>query len=273
MLKKWMLALLVSSIAIGACSATDKGAGTAAPVPDKSGAGIAADPATETIRKALLKYVPGLKIDAIAPAPMPGYYQIIAGGQLAYVSTDGKYLMHGDLISLDNGRTISDDAWASYRKAELAKVPQAQRIVFAPAHPKYRVTVFTDVTCAYCRALHQQIAEFNKAGIEVDYLAWPREGIVTTAGRDTPTYTEMVSVWCAADRNAAFTAAKQDKPPKPATCANPVKAQFEMGERLGITGTPMVIADDGSVVGGYVTPEKLLQILQDPKNHRMPEAP
>ncbi len=261
MFKKWMLVLLASGIALGACAATDQ---SAAP---------AADPAAETVRKSLLKHVPGLKIDSITPAPMPGYYQIIAGGQLAYASADGKYLMHGDLIDIQTDRTLSDDAWASYRKAELAKVPQSQRIVFAPAHPKYRVTVFTDVTCAYCRALHQQIAEFNKAGIEVDYLAWPREGIVTTAGRDTPTYTEMVSVWCAADRNAAFTAAKQDKPPKPATCVNPVKAQFEMGERLGITGTPMVIADDGSVVGGYMTPEKLLQILQDPKNHRMPEAP
>ncbi|HEY4090118.1 MAG TPA: thioredoxin fold domain-containing protein, partial [Luteibacter sp.] len=71
-----------------------------------------------------------------------------------------------------------------------------------------------------------------------------------------------VSVWCASDRKAAFTAAKQGHAPKPATCTNPVKDQFDLGLKLGVTGTPMIIGPDGSTLGGYVTPEQLLQALQ-----------
>ena len=112
--------------------------------------------------------------------------------------------------------------------------------------------------------MHEHIADFNKAGFAVEYLAWPREGVNTTAGRPTPTYSEMVSVWCAADRKAAFTEAKQGHAPKALTCTNPVKDEFELGVRLGVTGTPTIITQDGRVLGGYITAQ---QALDDLKKH------
>jgi len=189
---------------------------------------------------------------------------VISAGQLIYVSADGKYLLNGDLIDLGRKRNLSEAGWAAFRRAELAKVPTSERIVFAPAHPKYTVTVFTDVTCGYCRALHESIAAYNKEGIAVEYLAWPREGVVNASGHPTATYTEMVSVWCAADRNASLTAAKHDHVPKPATCVNPVKQQYELGLRLGIDamGTPAVFAEDGSMIGGYLPPADMLNAVE-----------
>ncbi|HEX7817667.1 thioredoxin fold domain-containing protein [Dyella sp.] len=223
---------------------------------------LAADDATEAVvRKAVLSLAPDISIDRIEPAQLPGFYQVIASGQMVYVSNDGKYLLNGDLLDLANKKSISEKAWADFRKTQLAKVPQSQRIVFAPANPKYHVTVFTDVNCGYCRALHEHIADFNKAGIAVEYVAWPREGVTSTSGQPTATYTEMVSVWCAADPKMAFTEAKQGKAPKAATCNNPVKDEFELGMKLGVTGTPTIVADDGRVVGGYVTPEQLIKAL------------
>lgn len=248
MFKQWLLALCVSGFALSACAAPDNAAGTPESV----------------VRKAVLSFAPKVTIDSVRPAPFAGFYQVIASGHLVYVSADGKYMLNGDLVDLASRRNVSQDAWAAFRKAELAKLPPGQGIVFAPPNPKYKITVFTDVNCAYCRAFHAHIAEINKEGIAVEYLAWPREGLTTTSGRDTPTYTEMVSVWCAADRKAAFTAAKQGQAPKPASCASPVKDQFNLGVRLGVDGTPTVIAPDGRVLGGFVPPDKLLRLLQDP---------
>jgi len=213
-------------------------------------------------RDALTGFAPKVQIDSVKPAPIPGYYQVIASGQMVYVSADGKYMFSGSLIDLNSRTDLSDADWAGFRKAELAKVPDAQKIVFAPANPKHTVTVFTDVTCGYCRELHKHIEELNKAGIAVKYLAWPREGVVTTAGRDTPTYTQMVSVWCAADRKASFTAAIIDgRDPKPATCPNTVKQDFDLGLKLGVSGTPAVIAEDGTLIGGYLTPAQMSHAL------------
>jgi thiol:disulfide interchange protein DsbC len=249
MLKNWLLAVCVGGFALSACAAGDSGVASTQQAP-------------AAVRQALQKFAPGLQVDEIAPAPLPGFYQVIAAGQMVYVSNDGKYMLHGDLVELADRRNLGDAAWAKFRKAALSAVSADQRIVFAPPHPKYRVTVFTDVTCPYCRVLHEHMDAFNKEGIAVDYLAWPREGLTTTSGRPTPTYTEMVSIWCAADRGAAFTAAKEGHAPKPATCTNPVKSQFDLGVKLGVTGTPTIITEDGTVIGGYLTPEQMLEAVR-----------
>ena len=220
--------------------------------------------ADKAIRAAIGSFGPNVKIESIAPSPLPGFYRVIAEGQMVYVTADGKYLINGDLIDIGQRRSLNDAPWAAFRKAQLATVPSSQRIVFAPPHPKTTLTVFTDVNCGFCRRLHEHIADFMKAGIAVEYLAWPREGTVTTAGRPTPTYAEMVSVWCAADRKDAFTAAKEGLAPKPATCDNPVKAQYELGQRLGVTGTPTIFTPDGRMLGGYVTAD---QVLDDLRRH------
>ncbi|GGY14959.1 hypothetical protein GCM10008098_02280 [Rhodanobacter panaciterrae] len=254
MLKKLLLALCIGSFSLSACAAESGAAPVVAPTITPA--------AVQMVQQAIKGLSANIQVDSIDPAPMPGFYQVIAGGQMVYVSTDGKYLMHGDLIDLGKHQNLGDAAWSRFRKDELAKVPASQRIVFAPAHPKYTVTVFTDVNCGFCRALHEHVAEFNKAGIAVEYLAWPREGVTSTSGRPTPTYTEMVSVWCASDRKAAFTAAKEGHAPKAATCTNPVEDQFNLGLKLGVNGTPTIIGPDGSTLGGFVTPDQLLQALQ-----------
>src|SRR5690606_41578102 len=93
----------------------------------------------------------------------------------------------------------------AYRRKVRAGVPKEERIVFAPANPAYTVTVFTDVECGYCRRMHEQIAEYNRQGIAVEYLAFPRMGMASQDFRD------MVSVWCAPPRPRALTDANSGR--------------------------------------------------------------
>lgn len=254
MSKKFWLMLCASVLAMQAGAAL-AAATVSTPPP-------AANTPEAVVRQTLLKLVPRAKIEQVTPSPLPGFYQVIASGHLVYISSDGKYVINGEVIDAAKGNSLTDDAWAAYRKAELAKVPVSDRIVFAPPNPKYTVTVFTDVTCPYCRVLHEQIKDFNKEGIAVQYLAWPRAGVTGDDGKPTATYKEMVSIWCAADRNDAFTLAKQGHDPKPADCKNPVKDQFDLGLRLGVTGTPAVYAEDGTQIGGYLSPQDMLKAVQ-----------
>ncbi len=217
----------------------------------------AAEPAADAAaRNALHVLVPQAKIDVIEAAPMPGYRQVIVGGQLVYVSDDGKYLLQGSVLDTKTKRDVTAARLAVKNKDMVDAVPLSKRIVFAPAKPKYKVTVFTDIDCGYCRKLHSQIADYNKLGIEVDYLFFPRSGI------GSPSYDKAVSVWCAKDRNAAFTAAKSGVDPKPLKCDNPVAEQFTLGTQVGVDGTPTIFAQDGTKIGGYLAPDQLLARLQ-----------
>ena len=214
-------------------------------------------PADVAARKALAELVPQAKVDTVEASPLPGYRQVIVGGQMVYVSDDGRYLLQGSLFDVKSKRDLTAARLAVDTRRKVDAVPDGKRIAFAPSgKPKYKVTVFTDIDCGYCRKLHSQIAEYNQRGIEIDYLFFPRSGI------NTPSYDKAVSVWCAKDRKAAFTAAKSGKDPAPLKCDNPIADQFNLGIQVGVDATPTVLAPDGTRIGGYLPPDQMLARLQ-----------
>jgi thiol:disulfide interchange protein DsbC len=139
----------------------------------------------------------------------------------------------------------------------MATVRDEDAIVFSPVDKKYSVSVFTDVECTYCRRLHSQIDEYLADGIEVRYLMYPRSGPATRA------WTTAEQVWCAKDRNSALTAAKLDQKFASQECdASMVRNQFNMGQEVGLSGTPAIVLEDGELIGGYLPPDQLKARLE-----------
>ena len=242
---RFLLAAAFSSLLLSACSA-EQSATTAA----KSSA-TPAVPGEAAVRKSLAVLAPKVKIDSLRPAPIAGLVEVSAAGQTVYVTNDGKYLVSGSIVEIATKRDLTELTRAATRREALKTVTAAQMIVFAPPNPKYTVTVFTDVDCAYCRKLHSQIADYNKAGIAVDYLFFPRAGIPSES------YDKAVSVWCATNRQQALTDAKKGLPVTKATCSNPVSQDYELGRRFGFEGTPAIYTADGTAIGGYLTPSEM----------------
>jgi len=217
----------------------------------------AQDDANQIATEALHKIAPNAKVQSVRQAPLAGFYSVVADGHPILVSSDGKYLIEGHVVDIAAKRDIMEDGLAGVRRAALAAIAADKKVTFAPPHPKHRVTVFTDVDCPYCRIFHSHIAEYNKLGIAVDYLFWPRSGL------DTPSYDKAVSVWCASDRKRAFSEAKHGLDPKPAHCDNPVAHDYQLGIDLGVDGTPTIIAVNGAALNGYADPIQLLQWLSE----------
>jgi thiol:disulfide interchange protein DsbC len=209
----------------------------------------------------LAKHLPGLKVEEVRESQVPGLFEVRMGETSAYVTSDAKYLVRGDLFEIASRTNLSEVGRRAERRALLARIDPQQALTFGPADAKHTVTVFTDIECPYCQKLHSEVGLINALGIAVRYLAYPRGGPGTAA------WTQMEAVWCSPDRLGALTRAKQGQKIAPtAGCtANPVAAQFELGHKLGIQGTPLVILEDGRVAGGYVPPEELAKLLSAPR--------
>ncbi|MEO8802833.1 MAG: DsbC family protein [Rudaea sp.] len=214
----------------------------------------AADPATKVVTDALHKVAPTAKISAVTKSSLPGFYSVVADGHVIFISEDGKYLVEGHVYNINTHSDLADEGMAGSRREGLAKIPAEKRLSFAPPHPKYRVTVFTDVDCPYCREFHKQIAEYNKLGIAVDYVLFP---LSIHPGADKLAET----VWCSKDRHTAYNVVMDGKTLEPKTCANPIAELTKIATQMGINGTPTILADDGTQLGGYVTPQQLAQRL------------
>jgi thiol:disulfide interchange protein DsbC len=224
---------------------------------------LAADDAAEKVAKQL-----GLKVENVRPSPVAGLFEIQHEREFAYVTTDGRYLLRGDLVDLKSGEELTEAHRRADRLEVIGKLAANKMIEFAPPPPqvaKYTVTVFTDIDCGYCRKLHSEIAQYNAKGIAIRYAFFPR------SGPDTDSWRSAEAVWCSADRRKALTEAKAGTPVKikGKTCDNPVAEEFKLAQELGIRGTPMLVLPSGEVFPGYVPAaalaEKLAEVPGKPK--------
>lgn len=209
------------------------------------------------VKAAIQSLVPGATIDSIADAAIPGFYEVVVQGQIVYVSDDGKYLIQGSIFDIEGKTDLTETARADLRRDVLAAAPKDQRIAYPAENPKHVVTVFTDIDCGYCRRMHQQMAEYNKLGISVEYLFFPRAGI------GSESWDKAVSVWCADDRAKALTDAKAGQTIDKKECSNPVDKDYALGQKIAVNGTPAVFAPDGTQLGGYLPPDQMLQRLAE----------
>ncbi|MEM9257023.1 MAG: DsbC family protein [Pseudomonadota bacterium] len=212
---------------------------------------------TERLKEKLRNPAMGLEVDSVSTSELPGLFAVqFVNGPMVYATEQGDYFLLGDLYNVapEGFVNLTEQSRDAQRLEALAAISTDDMIVFSPeGEPRGHITVFTDITCFYCQKLHLEVPELNAAGVEVRYLAYPRAGV------NSDGYRMLATAWCADNPNDTLTKlkAKESLPVK--VCQeNPVAAQFELGQKLGVRGTPAIITQDGQMVPGYKEADALL---------------
>jgi thiol:disulfide interchange protein DsbC len=224
-------------------------------------AGEPADKAiADKLRAALSAPAMGLEVETVETSAIPGLYEVqFTSGPVVYSTATGEHVILGDLFSVsEKGYTnLTEQRRNGERLEQLAKVDPKDMIIFSPeGEARAHITVFTDVSCFYCQKLHKEVPELNRRGVEVRYLAYPRSGV------DSPAYRQLVTAWCSSDRQDALTRLKSQLPVPENMCAdNPVAAEYQLGQQMGVQGTPALITEDGTLIPGYQSADQLMVTL------------
>jgi thiol:disulfide interchange protein DsbC len=204
---------------------------------------------------------PKLQFGAVEQSPMAGIYQVqVVDGPVLYFHPSGNYFVAGELFEVASSGIVNltEMAQNAPRKALMATVDPKDMIIFsAEGETKTTITVFTDVSCGYCREFHKGVPALNKSGVTVQYMAF------TGAESGTRQFRKMAAAWCARDRQEAMNKLKALKDLEEINnCAdNPIVEQYRLGKELGVKATPTLILEDGSLVEGYMPVDQLLQRL------------
>lgn len=223
-----------------------------------------ADPAAEqAIRKTLQTLQLEVPIESVAASPLNGLYEVkLKGGRVLYASADGQFVMQGYLFQIQDGKPVN--LTEKTERLAISKtinaIPVADTVVYpAVGETKSHITVFTDTTCPYCHKLHAEVPELNRLGVEVRYVAFPRQGL-KSAGDE-----QLQAVWCSKDRKAAMDKMVSGDTIKAPSCVNPVAKQFELGQSIGVTGTPAIVLENGQVIPGYQPAANVAKLALDAK--------
>ncbi len=200
-----------------------------------------------------------LQIIRLVATPLATIYEVeLNTGEILYSDISGDYLFAGDMYQTTSAGLLNLSAGTRQvrNQEKIEAVPVDQMIVFTPDEIKSSITVFTDVDCMYCRALHRDMEKLLDLGIQVRYLAYPR------GGEAAESFSKMISVWCSDDRHKSLTQAKNGQNLPERDCETPVLAHYKLGNELGISGTPAIVFPDGRVIPGYMDSEKLAELLK-----------
>ncbi|MBS6059731.1 MAG: bifunctional protein-disulfide isomerase/oxidoreductase DsbC [Pantoea sp.] len=101
----------------------------------------------------------GLQQVEIQPSPLPGMKTVLSESGVLYVTEDGKHFIQGPLYDVSGAHPVNVTNQQLQKKVDaLSK----EMIVYKAPKEQHMITVFTDITCGYCRKLWCA-ADRNKA--------------------------------------------------------------------------------------------------------------
>jgi len=224
----------------------------------------AAEPVTakvdEALRKMLESPANGLKVASIEASAIVGMYAVqFEEGPLVYANASGQFFIVGDLFTVGPAGyvNLAEKRRDGMRAEEMAAVNSADMIIFpAEGEARSHISIFTDITCFYCQKLHREVPELNKRGVEVRYLAYPR------AGMDSEGFRKLATAWCADNPPLILTRLKNGESVPDNVCKDtPIADQYQLGQSLGVRGTPAIVTADGQMIPGYQSADELMVTL------------
>lgn len=192
----------------------------------------------------------------------PLYEVRLRNGDILYSDASGERLLVGQMyVNAPSGLVNMTEQNAQKERLEqLNAMARASTVNYSgQGHEIGQITVFTDTTCPYCKMLHQDINTLIGAGISVRYISFPRAGVNSPAAR------QLAQVLCSQTPQDALTQAfsgQQLEAEVSQDCHDAVRRGFQLGQQLGIQGTPTIVLPSGEMGEGYMPANQLIQAVK-----------
>jgi thiol:disulfide interchange protein DsbC len=208
------------------------GANLALPLPASA---QTAAPTANSIAERLQSLYPATRFGAVNTTPWPGVFEVVMGANLAYVDESGQYFLFGHLFDMKAQRDLTAERKDAQTRVDFAALPLADAVKDVRGNGARTLAIFSDPDCPYCLKLETEIKSLTDVTIYTF--------LMPIASLHPGARSKAIAVWCSRDRVAAWRALMLRDETSPAReCPHPVDRNIALGERLGISGTPTLVA-------------------------------
>src|SRR5260364_154497 len=208
-------------------------------------------PALDALKAKLQKSLgPEMKIQSVAPTPVPGLYELNLGKAILYSDAQGAYLLIGKMVNAKTMENITDRRLTELNRIDFKSLPFANAIKVVKGNGARQIAVFSDPNCKHCRELEHTLSKADNLTIYT--FPFP---ILKPDSLD-----KAKAIWCAPNRSAAWHAwmANRQAPGGKVSCDTDALAQnIAFGRRLNVFSTPTIFFANGYRLAGALTSEQL----------------
>ena len=207
------------------------------------------------VRATLQRLIPGEPVQSLQPAAGGGLVEAVVGGQIYYLTADGRYLLAGPLIDTAKRVNLTEARLQKLNASPWDTLPLELAFKRVKGKGTRRIAIFEDPDCPYWKVLERTLETMDDLTIYV--LLFPIDNLHPQAAAKSR------AVWCAKDRAAAWeTVMRTGTVPAAPDCKDPIAAIGEFAKRRGINGTPTAVLSDGRRLVGAVPRAQLERELQ-----------
>lgn len=218
-----------------------------------------ADTDTDTIKDTLSKKHNGLVIKSVQPSPIPGLYEVFAGGHILYVSKNAEYVLVGaSMVEDATMKNLTSKRMQELTKIDFNTLPLQDAIEIKKGNGQYKFAVFSDPDCPYCKSLEQGIEKLGVTDYTAYVFLFPLEEI------HHESRWKAESIWCAKDKAAMWHDwMVSEKALEKFNCDNPIDRNRDLGNKIGVDATPTIFMHDGSKTN---QPQELVEAIKSQKS-------
>ncbi len=194
----------------------------------------------------------------VAPAQIPGLYEVFTGDAIAYSDGTGDHLLVGSLVDTRTRQNMTSERLDARNSIDYRTLPFDKAIKVVKGKGTRQMAVFSDPDCPYCQKLEHELASVDD--VTVNIFLFPLTSLHPDARN------KAHALWCAQDRSTAWTHWMIDKKlPEDSGCkVDPLDELQALGEKLRISSTPTIFLSNGRRIGGSVPTARLEKLLTNP---------
>lgn len=208
-----------------------------------------------TIRKNLAERLPNLpSIDEVSKTPMPGVFEVrINQSDIFYTDAEGNYLIQGAMIDTRARANLTEQRLEKLTALAFKDLPMKDAFTLVRGNGKRKMAVFEDPNCGYCKRLHREFAKIDNVTVHVFLIPVLGDDSVDKARR----------IWCSKDKAKTYSDWMVNSlQPASASCDTAaIERNSRLASKHGIKGTPTLIFVNDTRVPGYITADRIEDML------------
>lgn len=191
------------------------------------------------------KLIPGGVVLDIKLAPVKAFWQIEveANGRRGGVYLDFTKKYVAQIAPLES---------VLPKKADFSKLPLKDAVVMGAKNPKKKVAVFTDPDCPYCRKLHEELKRIIATRQDIAFYMF-----LYPLPMHKDAYKKSQAVLCEKSPQLLDEALSGKAMPEPKCGNEQLEKILALGKEMGVSGTPALIREDGTILSGFLPADKL----------------
>jgi len=197
-----------------------------------------------------------LKAELITRIPQGELYEIVLNnGELIYTDKAVSFFFFGNVFDAKTKKDLTSERIEELTSIDFNSLPMEQAFKRVNGNGQRVIVTFEDPNCSFCKYLSQELQQVKDVTIYTFLYPVLSEDSITKS-RD---------IWCAEDKAAAWVSwITNDTAPKARNCdSTAIDRNIELGTKLHIAGSPVLVFANGARIGGYREASELEHMLAE----------